>query len=271
MPFYPMPNKNLLSTESLRYLAKYNREAAEPENPENDPLHIHSCYEIYVNLGGNVSFLVNDLLLPVERGSVILTRAGDVHRCVYNAACEHEHYCVWIETAEPLFSFADGTPWLHSMRLEESELTVLRGYLDTLAEGEGEGVEICAAFFGLLALLGGKKRAITPSAQTLPAQMQRILAFINAHFAEIRSAAELCEKWYISSATLNRWFQQYIKTSPQAFLQSKKLAYAQSLLREGVSVTETAFQSGFSDVSYFIAVFKKRFGVTPAAYGKRFG
>ena len=268
MPFYPNLDRKLLPTENVRYLATYGCDETRPENPKNDPLHIHSCYEIYVNLGGDVSFLVNDTLFPVKRGSVILSKPGDVHRCVYNAACRHEHYCVWIDADAPFLSFISETEASHSMLLEEKELMILDGFLTVLTERSIEGIESCAAFFGMLALLFGKNRVIMPPSETLPPAMRQILAHINRHFAEISSVATLCEKWYISPATLNRWFHQYIKTSPQSFLQSKKLAFSQSLLREGASVTEAAFQSGFSDVSYFIAVFKKRFGVTPAVYGK---
>ena len=35
------------------------------------------------------------------------------------------------------------------------------------------------------------------------------------------------------------------------------------------SVTEIAFDAGFGDVSYFINMFKKKYGVTPLKYRKK--
>jgi len=49
-------------------------------------------------------------------------------------------------------------------------------------------------------------------------------------------------------------------------IQIKKIALAKSMLIAGSNVTETCFACGFNDCSYFIRIFRKYAGMTPAAY-----
>ena len=73
--------------------------------------HIHKEYEIYLNLSGNVSFEVQSRLYPVSRGSVVLSKPYEYHRCVYHSDTLHRHY--WI-----IFS-ADGIEALFPSQSEE--------------------------------------------------------------------------------------------------------------------------------------------------------
>jgi AraC-like DNA-binding protein len=93
--------------------------------------------------------------------------------------------------------------------------------------------------------------------------MQQILDYIDANFAQIRNVKDVSDKFFISSATLNRWFKKYLKISPGKYLETIKLAHAKKVLQNGGSVTEACFSSGFTDCSHFIVLFKKRFNVTP--------
>ena len=104
--------------------------------------------------------------------------------------------------------------------------------------------------------------------ETMPPEMQEIVDDINENFAEILHVGDIFERHYISRATLNRRFRKYLHVSPREFLEAKKLSYAKKLLSKGCSVTEACMLSGFSDCSYFIAVFKKKFGSTPLKYKK---
>ena len=68
--------------------------------------HIHDKCEIYVNLSGNVSFMVEGQLYPIKRGSVIITRPLEYHHCIYHDFSPHEHFWILFSCAgnEPLFN-----------------------------------------------------------------------------------------------------------------------------------------------------------------------
>ena len=49
-------------------------------------------------------------------------------------------------------------------------------------------------------------------------------------------------------------------------IEAKKLSASAEMLSRGTSVTEACMKCGFSDCSYFISLFKKKFGQTPLQY-----
>ena len=57
-------------------------------------LHTHNEFEIYINLSGDVSFLVENNLYKLSRGDVIIARPGEYHHCVYRSDAPHKLF--WI-------------------------------------------------------------------------------------------------------------------------------------------------------------------------------
>ena len=56
--------------------------------------HLHSECEIYINLSGDVSFMVEEKIYPIRPGDAILTRPYEYHHCIYHSDAPHEHF--WI-------------------------------------------------------------------------------------------------------------------------------------------------------------------------------
>ena len=187
------------------------------------------------------------------------TEAGDV-----------EYFCLWISTEDgsPTAEFIEKNFKENFFSCEKS-CDDISALLFKICEGTDtdDRFEETVNLLQCLLLLSEKREgdSIAPPS-ILPIEIQRIVDDINENFADIRSVADILERHYISQATLNRRFKKYIKVTPRAFLESKKLAYAKLLLSAGASVTDACFRSGFSDCSHFISVFKRKFGYTPYKY-----
>lgn len=54
--------------------------------------HIHNECEIYINLSGDVSFVVENNIYPITPGSIIITRPFEYHHCVYHSDKLHKHF-----------------------------------------------------------------------------------------------------------------------------------------------------------------------------------
>ena len=54
--------------------------------------HCHDCCEIYVNVTGDVSFMVEETLYPVSHGDAVITKPWEHHHCVYRSDRPHKHY-----------------------------------------------------------------------------------------------------------------------------------------------------------------------------------
>jgi AraC-like DNA-binding protein len=63
-----------------------------------------------------------------------------------------------------------------------------------------------------------------------------------------------------------RIFSELTGTPPHRYLQRVRLDAAAQRLRQGDSVTEACFASGFRNLSHFIRAFTRRFGASPGKY-----
>lgn len=78
------------------------------------------------------------------------------------------------------------------------------------------------------------------------------------------SVADLSNLSGRSVSTFTRDFKKIYGSTPKQWLQEKRLAYAKKLLEDdGLSVTDTALQVGYENISNFIKAFKSRYKVTP--------
>ena len=74
----------------------------------------------------------------------------------------------------------------------------------------------------------------------------------------------------MSVSKLNRVFRELYATSLHAYVQEMRLEHAaEMLLKENVSVTDAALNSGYNNMSYFSKAFKERFGMTPKKFSER--
>lgn len=228
--------------------------------------HIHDAYEIYVNLSGNVSFLVNNKIYSISRGSVIVTKPGDVHVCIHNSNCTHEHFCLWLKKtgSNGLTDILDGDDILPNYESKDKEGIVNLVSLLFKAQKEGNELGITSKVFELLEKLSERRRE--ENVKVLPLAVQNAIDYIEKNYSEIKSIKEVSSAVFVSIATLNRIFKQHLSLTPKEFLLAKRLSEAKKLLDLGAQVTDVAMQTGFSDTSYFIEVFKQKFYLTPYKY-----
>lgn len=73
--------------------------------------------------------------------------------------------------------------------------------------------------------------------------------------------AELCD---MSEANFRRLFREYIGVSPIDYRNDIRLTHAKNKLQSGeYNVSEAAYESGFTNLSFFIRLYKKKYGHTP--------
>ncbi len=78
---------------------------------------------------------------------------------------------------------------------------------------------------------------------------------------------DLCSKLSMSNSMLYRKVKSTLGISPIDFIRQFRLMRAVQLLdKKELTISEVAYQCGFSDVSYFSKCFKSQFGVIPSKY-----
>lgn len=108
--------------------------------------------------------------------------------------------------------------------------------------------------------------------QTIPCCKEIALTcqFIEEHFSEPITLAQLCAYSHLSKSTMLRAFTKYKGITPYRYLQTIRISQAEKLLKQGYSPLEVSFKTGFSDQSHFSNAFNMFTGLSPAAYKRIF-
>ena len=97
-----------------------------------------------------------------------------------------------------------------------------------------------------------------------------VISYIKRHHTEQITLDDICARFLCSRSYISHIFKKSTGKSFREYLTEIRLDDAKMLLTySSLSITEISFSVGFSDSGYFSSVFKKRFGVSPAAYRKR--
>ena len=231
------------------------------------PHHNHEVYEMYVNLSGDVSFVVNDTCYPVQAGDVILSRPFEYHYCI---TTNHRHFCLFFsnEGASQIFENFLATLGSHIVIPLDKKQRFL-SVCHKLLEKELSQLAYLRNVLELLYLLSyGSSGALQYESTFLPPDITATMQLIEKNLSQHLTVKDMAKNAHVSINTLERHFKNWLYISPYEYLNQKRLARACILLSEGINVQITCDSCGFSDYSHFIMLFKKQFGITPLQYQK---
>ncbi len=251
---------------STRYLELH------ADSVENvDDSHIHEECEIYVNLSGDVSFVVENHIYPIKPGDIIITRPFEYHHCVYHSNKLHRHFWILFSSSgneyllDAFFNRKSGNA--NHLFLSPEDTDALISLCYKMTEEEPLQSRKYYNFFKLINILQNANFGINTDAN-YPEDTYYAINYINSYFKNDISVYEIAKGAHVSVNTLERHFKKTLNISPYEYIKKKRLANALKLLSNGCTVAEASSQSGFPDYSNFIALFKKTYGITPLKYKK---
>lgn len=255
-----------LNTGALALSVSHVNEYCDIGRMSFDPAHIHTDFEIYINVSGDVSFMHGQSVFRMERGDVVLSYPGDVHYCIYHSSCVHEHFCIRFscdgdgEVAKLLRNNDFSGFIRHTVSVKERIIEIS----DSISKNEGSFDVLCD-FLSLLSVLK-KRDSVVSESESIPKRVTEILSYIDENLTSIKTTDDISRAFFISKPTLDRLFRKHVHISVHKFLEAKRLSLSESLLKGGATVTEACYGAGFSDCSRFIEKFKEKFGMTPLKY-----
>ena len=103
----PQLNETISALSGMRFSVVYSNKYLKVDDPDADPLHIHNCLEIFLNVSSDISFLVNNNLYLVPEGDAVISCPGDIHMGIFHKSAVQEYVCIWIDAdfTSPIFSF----------------------------------------------------------------------------------------------------------------------------------------------------------------------
>lgn len=92
---------------------------------------------------------------------------------------------------------------------------------------------------------------------------------VENNFTRFHTIKDYLEIIGVSQTTLNLYTKQYAKTTPLKIINNRIILEAKRLIRySNLRIKQISFKLGFDDTSYFIKLFKRNAGMSPAEFKK---
>ena len=256
--------------------------------PSSHNLHIHHNYELYFYIEGDADYIVNNAYYKLHRGDVMIISPNETHMLVLKRPCQYTRfYMVFPPTVftnhiiNPLQTLLRRTTggsakltlptlmWERVYGMMQDIIRVCRE--DPSDTGELLHTKIYAMLLQLLCSLSEKSTSVQSigdqfGAAHLPGPMREAMSYIESHLTQNITVREIAEAIHISPPYLSSVFRKHMGVPLVTYLQTRKIVLAKQLREEGRSVTYACYESGFSDCSYFIRIFKEKNGITPGKF-----
>jgi len=96
-----------------------------------------------------------------------------------------------------------------------------------------------------------------------------VIYYLQSGYSQKITIERLAEEFHTNRTSLLNEFKKYTGQSVNQYLTQLRLTMASTLLRDTeLSIDEICERTGFSDISYFSKVFKKKLNLTPSEYRK---
>jgi len=113
--------------------------------------------------------------------------------------------------------------------------------------------------------------ALARNRQVDDADIARCQSWIAEHYEEPSPVAGMIQLSGLAERTFSRRFNQATGMAPMEYVHTLRLEEAKQLLESGdESVEAVAEEVGYEDAAFFGRLFRRKVGVTPAQYRKRF-
>ncbi len=94
--------------------------------------------------------------------------------------------------------------------------------------------------------------------------VKRVLDRLNGNCTEHISLEELAKDCGITKYHLARAFKRYTGQTLFTYINIMRCKKAELCIRDGMSITEAAYECGFESLSYFSRTYKKLMGASPS-------
>lgn len=245
-------------------------------------LHWHKEFEIIKVISGRLTVYLNNTPYEMEAGDCLFIEGGCLKRG-YPDNCVYE--CLVFDTAmldgkigngaDGRFFELKGRDVKYKNFIDRGKVEIL-STIDELLRATGEAkpyyeLETVSLFYKLFYYLYISGNIVkNPDSATDKGihTVINLLEWIELHNSERITLSEISEVTGLSEKYICRIFKEYTAKTVMDYVNECRIEKA--CARIGVnSITQTAFDCGFNDLSYFCKVFKKYKGMSPSEYKKR--
>lgn len=268
MPNLDLYERKVLSDEELPVQLAENRHAT---CGEIFPSHWHEHIEMHYILQGSAAFHIDRDMYEVQAGDLIIANRNELH-AGYSTAVPYDAYLLVFDPTDLSRELGEKPVRLQSLIRGDARVRelFLRIFAEQQERREGHRPLCRALVTELLVYLC--RHYVT---ETMPAKellqrrrdlerLEPALDYIEHHYAERISVAQLAELLCLSPDRLGHLFRDGVGQAPLQYINEIRLRKAMNILKtEEHTVTEVAQAVGFFDYNHFGRQFRRRYGCTP--------
>lgn len=254
--------------------------------------HFHKEIEIIYCLKGSVNIGIDDRLMALEEGEIIVFSSGQPHSFLSSPDSERLVYQfdlqVFDETINQeslslreLFETRELHSRYWSKELKQFTQTILLELYDAYSSNaQGKNFSVLGKLYQLIANFYQwlpEKNNLCPVEYTrirykdTLEYVNTVFEYVKCHYNEPITLEEIAKHTGFSPYYFTRFFKKNTGKTFVQFLNEYRISQAKFiLLNEKVPVSEVADRSGFSNIKTFHHVFKKIVGCSPMQYQKQF-
>ena len=255
------------------------------EYPGEQTLHHHDYYEVLLVWSGTMHYRVEGRSYHLTSGDILLIGPDELHQPDPEAErgiCER--LVLWLDRAylqqfhfygfDPTECFGTGNPDRgNCLRFNDGATQRIGELLDRCLREDGSE-EFGAAMMADTNMLQAMILINRLHQRTTQAEhrdhsgtlVNRVLEYINSHYAEELNLDDLANRFFISKYHLSREFGRIVGIPVHRYIIQKRLVVAKQMLREGRPSSMVYQHCGFGDYSNFYRAFRNEYGVSPKSY-----
>ena len=245
-------------------------------------LHFHDYYEVVVVLNGEIRYVCENARVKPQRCDVVVIPPGKFHMSIIDADetqyVRHVFYfypdAFSAYQCDNLMDFLkniDGENFCLSFSSDNREkLLRLIAELKKNAQlgKNSNNALILANILQIFALFNHSEKISLRTDEYLPSSLLEIQNYIDNHFVEIDTMADISEQLHYTREHMSRLFKKHMKTTVAEYILQRRITYSCQLMSSSMPLSEICFRSGFGSMPAFIRGFKQIMGTTPSLYRK---
>lgn len=250
--------------------------------------HYHDFHKLLIFLNGTVSYRVEGREYDLKPGDQVLIPAGEIHCPVVHNSAPYTRLIAYIspEFFSSLSEECDLSGcFSHALNCHDNLIRIPDYFSGTLYPVLEELIktftsdDFGTAFYQkikfseyLLLLNRYVLRQQEQSSIVLPTanpQVLQILDYINAHLTEDLSIDRIADAAFLNLSYLMHLFRDETGYTIGKYITEKRLYLANHAIRQGVSVTEACYQSGFRNYTTFYQAYKNKYHTSPKQARKK--
>ncbi len=244
----------------------------------SERLHHHDYFELAIIFSGDgAEYIADNQRIPLSNGLVILTKPNKFHMVRLYKKTKYERFIIYFKNSKELFPDSEIMDFINYgndssafFNLSKKQCNDFLYSIENaiIKEKSYKKSKAYITLYNLfLTLSDSENQKETTTA--VPHFINEIKEYVDNNFTKIRSVNELSNQFFYSREYISRSFKEYYNTPLYDYILARKTSLCASLLLKGETVDNSSKNAGFINVSSFIKVFKKFYGVTPSEYKKK--